>query len=610
MCGIAGYYGNSLILEDALNLCLSLMKRRGPDHQSYQQMEHDDGRKLYLLHSRLNIIDLDHRSDQPFRIGSKWMVFNGELYNYRELKQNLESEKVSFYTKSDTEVFLAALNHWGEKALDKCEGMWSFALYDEQTGILTLCRDRFGEKPLYIMNVDDGIYFGSEIKFIQALSGKAITVNEQQILRYLVNGYKSLYKSEETFFNEVFEVKPASFIKIFPDGKKGDSKYWKPTLNIDDGMSYKEAVIGVKERLIRSVELRLRSDVPLAFCMSGGVDSNSLISIAKRIFNFDVHGFTIVNTDTRYDEKDLVEYAVRELGIRHTSVFLSVDNFLEQLAKLIKYHDAPVYTITYYAQWLLLKEIAHQGYRVSVSGTGADEIFSGYYDHHLFYLKEISDIEDLFKISKDAWAKYILPIVRNPFLGDPDLFIRNPSFRDHIYLDANEFRTYLLRTFDEPFNEIIYTSDLLRNRMMNEMFHETVPVILHDDDLNAMYYSVENRSPFLDKSLYEFSMRVPTRHLIRDGTAKALLRDAMRGIVPDKILDERRKVGFNAPIYDFLDRCSDDVRRELMRCGPVFSVINQNSIKEMLDRDFLPNSESKFLFNFICTKLFWERKTV
>src|SRR5260221_1185829 len=151
-------------------------------------------------------------------------------------------------------------------------------------------------------------------------------------------------------------------------------------------MSRADAVAGVRERLFRAVEIRLRADVPLAFCMSGGVDSNTLISVAKRVHNFDVHGFTITNSDERYEETEMVETVTRELGIRHTNVPLRTDSFLQNLRALVKMHDAPVYTITYYAHWRLMEAIRDAGYKVSVSGTAADELFSGYFDHHNAYL--------------------------------------------------------------------------------------------------------------------------------------------------------------------------------------------------------------------------------
>jgi len=358
--------------------------------------------------------------------------------------------------------------------------------------------------------------------------------------------------------------------------------------------------------LIRSVEYRLRADVPLAFCMSGGVDSNSLISIAKSVFDYDVHGFTILNTDGRYEEQGMVEQSVKELGIRHTSIPVDTRNFLPKLRSLVRHHDAPLYTISYYAHWMLMESIHKHGYRISVSGTGADELFTGYYDHHLAYLYEVRNNDELYRLSLKSWQDYIQPLVRNPYLIDPEQFLQKPGFRDHIYLDAEKFAGFLKVKWHEPFRENEYSSSLLRNRMLNEMFHESVPVILHEDDLNAMFFSIENRSPFLDRDLFEFSYSIPTKYLIQDARTKSVLRDAISGFAPQAVIDNRRKVGFNAPIYSFLDIHDSDVQYELLADSPIFEHVQREKIKELIMKPGLPNSESKFLFNFLNSKMFLE----
>lgn len=608
MCGIAGYYGFKRFDNNQIEYCQSLMKRRGPDTQSFKHWEQDTGKHVYLLHSRLSIIDLDHRSDQPFQIGSHWMVLNGELYNYRELKEDLKADKVSFHTESDTEVFLSALSYWGDKALDRCEGMWAFAVYDESDGSISLCRDRFGEKPLYLYRDETGIYFGSEVKFIVALIGHKLKINYDHLFRYLVNGYKALYKGDDTFFKGLTELPPSTVLRLCADGTEEEKKYWSLRYQPDELMTYDEAVAGVRKRLIRSVDIRLRSDVPLAFCMSGGVDSNSLISIAKQIFGYDVHGFTITNTDLRYEESEMVDCAVSKLKILHTPIPLNTKDFLVNLRSLVRQHDAPVYTISYYIHWLLMVSIADYGYKVSVSGTAGDELFTGYYDHHLMYLYDMWN-DPLHQSAKKAWEDHIRPLVRNPFLSDPDLFINDPDFRDHIFLDADDFGRYLKSEWKEPFYEEEFTGDLLRNRMLNELLREVIPVILHEDDLNAMFFSIENRSPFLDRDLAEFCYRIPSRYLIRDGITKIILRDAMRGIVPDKIIDNRRKVGFNAPILDLLDIHNPHVREVILSKSPIYNHIRREKIEELLQKNYLANHESKFLFNFLCAKLFLEEFT-
>ncbi len=605
MCGIAGYFGTVEIPQERVECTLRLMRRRGPDFAASCRLNSPAGRNALLLHSRLKIIDLDERANQPFRAGPKTLVYNGELYNYIELRRELEKQGVPFTTESDTEVLLATLAKTGVAGLDRCEGMWAFALFDEIDGSLLLCRDRFGEKPLYLHRDATGIYFGSEIKFLAALAGKRFEVDHTHLYRYLVNGYKSLYKVPNTFFREVRELPPATWMRIDAEGCETSSRYWNPDFSTDESMSYDAAVAGVRESITRSVRLRLRADVPLAFCMSGGVDSNALISTAKRVCGYDVHGFTVMNDDARYEEKAQIDAAVRELGIRHTPVPIVPDRFRENMIELVRQHDAPIFTISYYLHWLLMKEVAGAGYRISISGTAADELLTGYYDHHNLFLYEIRDTPQ-FAPALDAWTRHISPLVRNPYLQNPRLYFDDPSIRAHVYLGNDEFARYLQSDWHEEFTEAEYTPSLLRNRMLNELFHEAVPVILHEDDLNAMYYSIENRSPFLDRELFEFCSRIPSRHLIRDGYGKIVLRDAMRGIVPDAVLDNRRKVGFNAPVTTFLKVDQPDVRAYLLADSPVFEHVRRDKMEQLLLKSNLPNSESKFLFYFLNAKVFLE----
>lgn len=607
MCGIAGYQGRTPLARERIDACLALMNRRGPDYREAREWHPESGTHTALLHSRLSIIDIDPRANQPMGFDGSWIALNGEIYNFIERRKDLEAAGVAMKTRSDTEVLLASISRFGWDVLDKCEGMWAFALYDETSGRLTLSRDRFGEKPLYYLATAGGIYFASEIKFITALLGERLAVNHDHLWRYLVNGYKALYKnSAHAFFHGIREVPAGANLVCERGDIVSQQRYWSPAATIDDDMTFVEAVAGAKERLIRSVELRLRADVPLAFCMSGGVDSNALISIAKRVFGYDVHGFTIVNTDARYEEADMVELAVRELGVRHTAIPVVTEGFLRGLRDLVRQHDAPVYTITYYAQWMLQKAIADAGYRISISGTGADELFSGYYDHHLAYLQEVKGDMAHHAQSLASWQTHVKPMVRNPHLGNPDLFVDDPGFRDHIYLDAEEFSGFLTDPWSEPFGEARYSDRLLRNRMLNELFHESVPVILHEDDLNAMYFSVENRSPFLDRNLFEFCNGIPTRHLINDGRAKAILRESVRGIAPDGIIDNPRKVGFNAPILDYLDVKDPDVRGYLLDDSPIYDYVRRDRIEQLIGRPDLPNSQSKFLFYFLNCKMFLE----
>ncbi|SVB68364.1 uncharacterized protein METZ01_LOCUS221218, partial [marine metagenome] len=263
----------------------------------------------------------------------------------------------------------AVLDSEGAGGLDGCEGMWSFAAFDEAEEAVLLSRDRFGEKPLHLYRDTEGLYFASEIKTLVALIGRRLEPDTDHLLRYMTNSYKSLYKEPHSFFKGVEELPPATTLRINADGSEQLGRYWTPELVQQEDMTVEEAVTGVRDRLLRGVEIRLRADVPIAFCMSGGIDSVSLVSIAKRIFGYDVHGYTILNTDRRYEELEMVEHAVSELGIRHDFLPLTTDGFISGLRTLTQYHDAPVYTLSYYAHWRLMEAIAADGYRISVSGT-------------------------------------------------------------------------------------------------------------------------------------------------------------------------------------------------------------------------------------------------
>jgi asparagine synthase (glutamine-hydrolysing) len=206
----------------------------------------------------------------------------------------------------------------------------------------------------------------------------------------------------------------------------------------------------------------------------------------------------------------------------------------------------------------------------------------------------------------NEWRANVEPLVRNPYLKNPDYFIGNPLGRDHIYLEADYFASLLTKPFSERFSEHFYAKSLMRNRMANELLAESVPVILHEDDLNAMYFSIENRSPFLDSSLFAWCQSIPTRHLIRGGRAKAILRDCVRGFAPEAILDNPRKVGFNAPLLDYLDIQDRMVQQELLSDSPVFEILRKEKMAEFLGKRELANSQSKFLFNFINAKFFLE----
>jgi asparagine synthase (glutamine-hydrolysing) len=602
MCGIAGYFGSCKIESRYIEAAFDRLSHRGPDGKGIYQHTTSTGQCIYLLHTRLSIIDLHEHANQPMKLGDHILAFNGELYNYKECRDKLlKEEAIQFHTASDTEVFLNMFIRQGvPKALEEAEGMWALAFYNEITETLYLSRDRFGEKPLFYLEKEHGIYFASEINALFALSGEKQPINHQKLSTYLFMGYRSLYKDDDTFFQSIKLLGSQQYVEIQKGKIIAQKQYWFPNRHLPTFSSTNDAVKDIKEKLISAVELRLRSDVPIAFCMSGGVDSLTLISIAKKIFGYDVHGFTIQNSDDRYNESELVNYAVGELGINHTFVGLDSGGFLNNLTGMIKHRAAPIATISYYVHRLLMEQIKKAGYKVSISGTGADELFTGYYDHFLLHLaccENGTRTQNLLD-----WEKYIKPYIRNPIYHNPRLFMDTPAYRAHLHKDYSDYAPpQVLKEFKEKTMHV----NLLRNRMLNELFEEVVPVILFEDDNNSMSYSIENRSPFLDTGLLTSSFRIPPELMIQKGYGKYILREAVSGILPEKARVNTRKVGFNSSLMELLNLNDSSVRETLFsKDSPIFSYVDRDKVIELFNKKDPPE---KFLFNFIGAQIFLEQ---
>jgi asparagine synthase (glutamine-hydrolysing) len=374
-------------------------------------------------------------------------------------------------------------------------------------------------------------------------------------------------------------------------------------------MSEEDAVDGARERLFESVRVRMRADVPVAFCLSGGVDSSALASIAAKHCGRQIHTFSIIDQDVRYNETENIDATARELGSDHHVIQTSTMGFLDRLAAQVDYHDGPVSTISYYIHGFLSQAIADAGFKVAISGTAADELFTGYYDHYSFWLAEMRESTEIDSLLTD-WGDSYGAHVRNPFLQDPLQFAKTPDERRHIYLNRELFNSLMHEPFEEDFFEADLSPSLLRGRMLNELFHEAIPVLLREDDLNSMSVSIENRSPYLDRHLSEFMYSVPSRYLIKDGYAKWILREAVDGVLNDQVRLDKQKRGFNASIDSLLDRSDSDVIDRLLAPGPIFDIVKRDRIEAFLREDFEDNSFSKFAFSFVSAKLFLESDLV
>jgi len=611
MCGIAIYFGKNSLNKNQIFDTLNLMKRRGPDSQNYKVINFKKKNiNLYLLHSRLNIIDLNERSNQPFQIQDYSLIFNGEIYNYLEIRSLLKKRGVKFKTRSDTEVLLQAYINFGEKCLELFEGMWSFVIWDNKKKKIFVSRDRFGEKPLFYHQTQDGIYIASEIKFIKSLSNKIFKVNKGHLCRYLFQGYKSLHKYNSNFFSDINSFPPSSYTYIDFNLDLKFKKYWKLKYIPDYNLSLEDSIHQSKQLLINSMKQKLRADVPVAFCLSGGIDSSSIASISRKLLNKEINTYSIIDTQKNYNEIKNIKYTVKDLNSNHTNYYYKKDNNLKNLEQIISYNDGPLATANYYIHSLLCKEMSNDGFKVSYSGIGADEIYTGYYDHTLQYLSEIYDSE-IYEKSVASWKKNISKLIRNPKFKNPSLYIKNKNQRDHIFDNFQEFKKWLVEgnaRYLKKFKEINYSKSLLRNRMLNEIYHEGVITCLHEDDRNSMFHSIENRSPFLDSKLAAFMYTVPNKLLMKNGYAKFILRESMRNIISDKIRNDYEKRGFNFSIESIVDTSSKEFRNRFMdKDNKIFKYVNYNHIKKLLSKKNFTNNYSKFIFNFVNTQLFLEQ---
>lgn len=614
MCGIAGYFGNKNLDSNTIQKTLSTLLRRGPDDQNYKKYEINESKNLYFFHTRLSIIDLDSRSNQPLEDSLFSIIFNGELYNYLEIKKDLESKGIKFSTLSDTEVILKGYQIYGKDLFNIMEGMWALAIYDKKKKEIVISRDRFSEKPLYYYTTKEGLYFSSDVKAIKTLSKDSFAFNNRRLLSGLICGFKSYYKKpEETFFEKIKNLPGGHFTVIDSLFNFSVKKYYSVNTKANLDLKEDEIIFNTKKLFFNAIRIRLRSDVPSAFCLSGGLDSSSLVSIAAKKFNFKINSFSLIdNNDERYNEKKNIDLVVNDVDANHHEIILeNKSNNLDYLTNLIEYKNAPLSTITSYLHSYLQKEISNKGFKVSFSGTAADEIFTGYYDHHLQYLHDVNHTK-YFDSSLKNFNKYIKPMIRNKFFQNENLYIHNSNFRKHIFDNFNEFSELINQNlkdeFEFDFQEEKFCENLSLNRRLNELFHENTPIILNEEDSNSMYYSIENRSPFLDSKLIDFMNSVETRHLIKDGYSKNILREVSKDYLIDTVRLDREKKGFNSSvqsIFDFEDK--DFYETILNKNNKVYDFIDNSKLRKILQKDISKNHYSKFLFSLINLNIFFEK---
>ena len=483
MCGIAGIIGVGA-KKASIDAMLAAQAHRGPDAQKTHV---DEG--VALGHNRLSIIDLSSAADQPFysQDGRYTLVFNGEIYNYLELKRILE-ESYNFQTQSDTEVLLAAFLHWGNDCLAHLNGMFSFAIWDSQEERLFAARDRFGVKPFYYHKAEDGFYFASEIKSLFA-AGISKIPNEGVWASYFA--YGSYGMPNETFWQYVNQLPGGHFLELSDD--KLQIHQWydfvKEVQKYDLKLSFEAVKMRYLQLLDSSIKLRFRADVPLGFNVSGGLDSSALLALVNRTANGEnINAYTFYTGDDRYDElpwvKDLIAHTKNPL---HTVLFEAKD-VAEAAASMSALQDEPFGGVPTLAYAAIFKEAVSQGVKVLLDGQGMDEQWAGYD----YYAQEQSQ-STIQGVTSSPFKKEVLS---KAFLAKA----KKP-------------------VYPKPFE------DRVLNLQYRDLFYTKIPRALRFNDRVSMAASTELREPFLDYRLVEFAFAQPLDYKIKDGVQKYLLRD-------------------------------------------------------------------------------------
>ncbi len=611
MCGIAGIISNKNKISINREKLFKIMHQRGPDAKGFHSVK-DKNYELNFYHSRLSIIDNNKRSNQPFYYKNFVMIYNGEIYNFNEIRSELKKNKYKFFTSSDTEVIIKAFDKWGINCFKKFDGMWSIAIYDSKKGELILSRDIFGEKPLYLFKYIDTLIFGSEIKYIQFLdkSYKSKIINSEHIDTYLKNGYRFLNKSNKTYFKNIFKIDSGT-VNIFSLGNlelKKKIKIINDKFNNKIKISRKDAVNVIKEKVINSVKTRLISDQPIGYYLSGGMDTGSITSISSKILNNKITCFSIVDKDKRYNEEINIDRTAKDIGCKLIKIkFPNNYNFINKLDNLIAYHDKPISSLNYYTHSFIHEHVKKNKIKVIISGLGGDEMFSGYYDHFLMHLRELKSQN--FNENFMHWNKHIKPLIHNKNLKNINLF-KNKNNRSYLKTELekklvkNIFKIKKIGNFYEE----NYSRNLLKNRMLNELFHEQVPLINNEDDMNSMKHSLENRSPFLNKDLMNFCMSLSSDLFINNGYAKSLLREAMDGILNNHVRLDRQKQGFNSSINSLVSLNTKQTLNFFYKNRYLNEYINVKEFCNFIKyKRKTNNAESKFIFAIFNIALFLEQ---
>lgn len=568
MCGIAGIINKKSmeVNKEDIQIMNTVMAHRGPDAEGI----YIDG-NIGLGHRRLSIVDLSASGNQPmFSHDKKYvLVFNGEIYNYIELKEQLMQQGAYFTTETDTEVILEAYRFWGINCTKRFNGMWSFALYDREKKQIFLSRDRFGVKPLYIYESDDELIFASEIKCITAIRPEQKQVDIVQIARYLAGYQEDM--DEHTFYENIHNFPKSNNMLYQLDTHTSKyQKYWEVNVpEFEKKWKCENPYQKFLELLEDSVRIRLRADVELGASLSGGLDSSTIVGILSKKFHRKVHTFSSIYKEKSCNEKEFIDSMNRYAGtVAHHIYPDRSRNIIQDMKDMIYYHDGPCFSASPYSGYCVYRG-AEKYVKVLLDGQGADEILGGYLYFYnaklrellrqntwmtrmkaislifLFYRTwpdECHDLEDdvLQKVLGIAGYKMLNKLMKK----------RKTQMRQKEWLKYRKsFRKINLQNEMNANTTIVNEVDKALNIWQK---YAILPRILHDVDRNSMARSLEVRLPFLDYRLVEFSYTLSDQDKIRGNCTKYIMRKTCRKYLSDKVCNRKSKMGLPAPFDKWL----------------------------------------------------------
>ncbi len=560
MCGIAGIAGSG---EQKLTVArmLPILAHRGPDDGGLWSAELSDGRQVVLGHRRLSVLDPGAAGAQPMVdcTGRYALTYNGEIYNYLEVAAELRREGVAFRSHGDTEVLLEAYKRWGTDCLDRFNGMFAFALYDSVRGVLFCARDRYGEKPFLFGGDDTFFAFASEYKALLQHPGLSLDLDDTRLLQAAYNAGTGLDGERDTVFKSVRQLLPGEAMEVNVHTlEQRIWHYWhvQPTDRMD-GRAEQVIFDEFRELLTDAVRLRLRSDVPVGSCLSGGLDSSAIVCLVRRLLGDDApyNTFTGRFPGTHADEWRYAEQVIQATHCLSHVVEPTAEGFVDDLADFMWFNELPVGGSSQYAQWCVFRLAKENGVTVLLDGQGSDEILGGYEQYFALYVDALRARGEHPRLATE------LPLIRQRYplaLAPPVRALRDrlPFAFRHWLANARGMGSNLLyglrRDVATDIRSVAALPTLagfnpLANALVQDSFGRFLTTLLRYGDRNSMAHSREVRLPFCDHRIAEFVLGLPPHLLMGEVQTKRLLRESMRGILPEGVRTRWNKQGFRPP---------------------------------------------------------------